>query len=377
MPLFNLADIDFGTDRSGTNLDSQRFSSSLSEKRGKGYRISRYPIDIGNYDKGHYMLLHVNEQVQTSFGKTQIGGDSELPTVIKNELRTGLTRGQYSIGIGGGSIDINLQPGQTPILFRRPIRRISETIALYMPDTLAFDFNQSYSETPTTGGIAAFLAAGKSLLDGAKADGFKGAFTNLAPFLKAGGFELAKKYLDNQGLIGAAQQQILGFVQNPALEMLYSSPKMRSFNFEFMFYPRDEKEAKQVQEILNILRFHQAPEIMQGTGGFFLVPPSEFDIQFYYNGKTNPNIPPISTCVLESINVDYAPNGWSAYEKAGNYSSLQPRLGETGMPVAIRLRLQFRETEIVTKQFILATESEYDVTVSPPLPGGDGTELGR
>lgn len=368
MPLFNLADIDFGTDRSGTNLDSQRFSSSLSDKRNKGYRISRYPIDIGNYDKGHYMLIHVNEQVQTGFGGTQIGGDSELPTIIRNELRTGLTRGQYSVNIGGGSIDVNIQPGETPILFRRPIRRITETIALYMPDTLLFDFNQSYSETPTTGVMAGFLGATKSAVDGFKEGGYKGAFANLAPFLKSGAFDLAKKYAGNQGLIGAAQQQNLGFVQNPALEMLYSSPKMRSFSFEFIFYPRDEKEAKQVQEILGLLRFHQAPEVKQGTGGFFLVPPSEFDIKFYYNGRMNPNIPPISTCVLENISVDYAPNGWAAYEKAGSYNSLEPRYGETGMPVAIRLRLQFRETEIVTKQFILATESDYDESTSSPLP---------
>jgi hypothetical protein len=49
---------------------------------------------------------------------------------------------------------------------------------------------------------------------------------------------------------------------------------------------------------------------------------------------------------LETIDIDYAPNGFSAYEVPGQ---TQPSLGETGMPVGIRLSLQFKETEILTK----------------------------
>ena len=114
-----------------------------------------------------------------------------------------------------------------------------------------------------------------------------------------------------------------------------------------MFYPRDEREASEVQRILEMLRFHQAPEVLTEGQGFFLVPPSEFDIKFYYNGKINDNIPEISTCVLETIDVDYAPNGFSAYEVPGQ---TVPSKGKTGMPVAIRLTLGFKETEILTKE---------------------------
>ena len=133
------------------------------------------------------------------------------------------------------------------------------------------------------------------------------------------------------------------------LELIYSSPSLRTFRFDFQFYPRDEKEAKEVQDIIQRLRFHQAPEVAQGgTNGFFLVPPSEFDISFYYNGRINPNIPKISTCVLTSMDVDYAPGGFSSYEIPGENATV----GGTGMPVAIRLSLQFKETEIMTKSSI-------------------------
>jgi hypothetical protein len=166
---------------------------------------------------------------------------------------------------------------------------------------------------------------------------------NASPFIAS---ILAK---EAGGLGQIAFSQAFGVVQNPMLELLYSKPSFRTFRFEFMFYPRSEKEGKGVQDIIERLRFHQAPEVAQGgTGGFFMVPPSEFDISFYYNGKENPNIPKISTCVLTQFSVDYAPNGFSAYEVPGEAATK----GGTGMPVAIRLSLQFKETEIVTKTLL-------------------------
>ena len=113
-----------------------------------------------------------------------------------------------------------------------------------------------------------------------------------------------------------------------------------------MFYPRSEQEALEVQKLIKRLKFHQAPEVKSGSAGYFLVPPSEFDIEFYYNGQINPNIPTISTCVLTSIDMDYAPNGFHTFETPGDNS---PQLGATGMPTAIRMDLTFKETEIMTK----------------------------
>ena len=67
-----------------------------------------------------------------------------------------------------------------------------------------------------------------------------------------------------------------------------------------------------------------------------------------YNGQENPNIPKIiGSCVLESIDLDYAPNGFAAYESVGENS---PSKGGTGTPVATRMTLRFKETTIVTKQ---------------------------
>lgn len=117
--------------------------------------------------------------------------------------------------------------------------------------------------------------------------------------------------------------------------------------------------------------------------GYYLIPPSEFDIKFYCNGQINTNIPPISTCVLQSVDVDYAPHGFTAYEVPGQ---ITPSEGGTGMPVAIQLTLQFREAEIMTKdnfnteQYTKDTSQEGSVigdVVNPYNNIGSGYNFGR
>ena len=101
-----------------------------------------------------------------------------------------------------------------------------------------------------------------------------------------------------------------------------------------------------------------------------LIPPSEFDIKFYYGGRQNPNIPPITTCVLENVQVNFAPRGWSAYEAVGENV---PALGRTGMPVAIQMSLTFRETSYLTKEDFASQSLER----SSSAPAQSGAYLDR
>ena len=126
-----------------------------------------------------------------------------------------------------------------------------------------------------------------------------------------------------------------------------------------MFYPRSKKEAEEVLGIIDSFTFHQAPEVLSSSFGRYLVPPSEFEIEFRYNGGINPNIPKVAPCVLTSISVDYAPSGFASYETL--LSANKPERGGTGMPVAIRMDLSFKETRIITKQFLKdERESKYN-----------------
>jgi hypothetical protein len=225
-----------------------------------------------------------------------------------------------------------------------------------MPDSLKFSYGQSYRPLELGSGA---LAMGAAFASSAYDTIVNKDASNIAPFITN---YVAQK--SGQPILKALSVAGTGLVTNPMLELIYSSPSFRNFSFNFMLYPRSEKEAEQVQKILETLRFHSAPEIKRNTGGFFLIPPSEFDISFMYNGRPNPNIDKVSTCVLTNISVDYAPKGFHAYEVGGENDA---KLGRTGMPVGIGLSLTFMETQILTKEY--HRNSTFD-KVDIQNPGG-------
>jgi len=385
MGLFTITDITFNKqDRTGpiNQLVENPYQSNLLQ----------YPQDIGSYDKGHYMVFYINKQTRTKFQTTQASGD--VPEVLNNPNPTtgssgidktvqklvGVTNSLLGLGkeiiqkvnnplLNSSKSTINsltepLQKSLKSISFERTIKRTTDAIALYMPDTLNFIQNQGYDSPSISGSNLGRLAVGgASFVDEIKKFDVKnfGQSTgqlvgNLSPFLLN---FAAEQFGGDFGRVIFATG--FGAVRNPMMEVIYSTPELRTFRYDFVFWPRNSKEAKEVQKILETFRFHQAPEVLGGFNGFFLVPPSEFDIKFYYGGRENPNIPKVSTCVLESVDIDYAPNGWSAYEIPGQNT---PTSGGTGMPVGVRLSLQFKETEIVTKD-LLRQQNGADIDIRP------------
>lgn len=421
MALFKLTDITFNRGQVGPLTKLQN-----AQGIGTDTNILKYPMDLGEYDKGHYMIIYINEQIATKYSDG--GSASATPTIMNSrnaieaiagstnpgsqftnllnatiqastdvlnsnlakETADTLSAGAAKIGIpsfssiidkaGGAiagatkelplgtqnilkdtfnSIGNNLGALNTQLnsgTFLRKIRRTKQAIALYMPDTLTFAYNQTYngiSVYDTLGKVGTALAAGSSIVDAIKNGADQKTAINVSSF----GLQFLKDFVGgdtgNIANLGLAQ---LGVASNPGLELIYGSPSFRQFRFDFLFYPRSKQEGKMVQDIINSLKFHQAPEFASQTGGRFLVPPSEFDIEFYHNGKVNPNIPKISTCVLTGIDVDYAPNGWTSYEVPGQSASI----GGTGMPVATRLSLSFTETQIVTKEYLKWANGEFD-----------------
>jgi len=239
--------------------------------------------------------------------------------------------------------------------------RTTENIALYMPDTLMYNHTQTYSSLSLGKGPAAtVVAAGESIADAKEKSGETGISGTISAIKSSKALEMirdagAKAILEGVANAGGLNGKIIsqaaiGQVTNPMLEMVYTSPNFRKFQFDFFFYPRDEAEALQVQNILDRFKYHQAPEYGQKIDmakSSTLRPPSEFDIKFYYGQGQNPNIPQIAEgCVLETIDVNYAPNGAQFYEVPGENIASR---GRTGMPVGVQLTLNFAETSILTK----------------------------
>ena len=299
-----------------TSLVSKGTSSLISQ----GGNLGKVGSAIDNFIKGP----------QTSSASTQSS------TPVENSVKS--------------IIDKNSATSLGSKLLKRTVLT-SEAIALYMPDTLNFDSSANYSDVRPGEELAGqLLIAAPNVVDRYKANDLKGVAA--AAFKSGLGYQIAAKLAPNVASSAVGRLGLFaatGGVTNPMLELIYTSPELRSFQFEFLFYPRSEQEAYEVQRIIDRFRFHQAPELSGGLSSQngLLIPPSEFDIKFYYAGRQNPNIPPIGRCVLKNIQVNFAPRGFAAYESVGENVAA---LGRTGMPVTIQMSLSFQETTFVTKE---------------------------
>jgi hypothetical protein len=404
MPFFGLSNIQFN------NLEKRTFGA-LAALEGSPFQKTtlKYPLDIGSPDKGHYMVFFVREQKNTQYGASNRGGQSfpkEQEEKLFNDLNKSTNFGGGTVSKGNGSFAETINKKLTNLLtpsknfsktkvggainnfiqgpqpqkqlndsrgtqefsiksitdknastaaggaFLVRTQLTSEAIALYMPDTINFDSSANYTDVkPGESLLGQAMVAAPSLVDAVKRGDTRG-LLNAAKNSGLGSM-LAQKAAEgvgvDQGIARLGAYYATGGVVNPMIELMYTAPDFRSFQFEFMFYPRSEKEALEVQKIIERFRFHQAPELMGGVSSQtgLLIPPSEFDIKFFYAGRQNPNIPPIATCVLKSVQVNYAPRGFAAYESVGENIAY---LGRTGMPVAIQVSLQFQETTYLTKE---------------------------
>jgi hypothetical protein len=172
------------------------------------------------------------------------------------------------------------------------------------------------------GGIVSFIPGGKSL----------------GAAISSG----TAAVVDAAGNLIQPVSQLVGSPLNPKVEVLFSNTFQREFAFDFLFAPTNEKESIALEQIIRTIRFHAAPEYRaySGVQQFFYVPPAEFDLTFYYRGYENTKIPRINTCVLTQCDVSYAPSGV--------YSTFH-----NGHPVAVRMMLRFRETEVTHKLRVL------------------------
>lgn len=130
---------------------------------------------------------------------------------------------------------------------------------------------------------------------------------------------------------------------NPRKEQLFRDVGMREFNISYIFAPRSEAEAKNVESIITQFKYHAHPSLKNGDDGmeFLLNYPSEFDIIHYHNGKRNTHLPKHTTSVLKRVSVDYS-NGNE------NFTFF-----ENGMPTIIKMDLTFAEIAMLTKEDII------------------------
>lgn len=292
--------------------------------------IYRFPSDLGAPNRGHVISFTV-KKVQDS-------------NANRNETETAIRRVGQEFQANGKSGVVTSGAGQELVnsLARiRPPRTNGDTVALYVPDTVNVQYAARYEDVSLTNALGKplFLAQGASSIFNSVKDGqgTSGVLSNLAndPFARTLALRAADEVLGTN--ITQFGLSSLGLAFNPQLQVLFSNIGFRQFQFYFLLAPKNNAESAAIQNIIKTFKYAAAPEFKEGvvTDSIFLKVPDTFEIKFLFNGEENLNVNRIGECVLESIDVDYSPNGWSSFND--------------GSAVQTLLTLQFKEIFIIDK----------------------------
>lgn len=296
------------------------------------------PGQTGNTQEQREQLAANRSQLTIDAGKlvdkVRSGVDAVVNDTVGNAAASGFNKLLNLLGVDNGAAQI--KDAFQSYTTMRNIDQLDTSIALFMPDGLAANYDHNYDELSMTAlfggpGLLAQAMSSEtgevSVKNSALVEGLARAISDKIPGLNA------SDELTNLLVFGATGRTV-----NPQLELLYGSPRLRTFTFDFRLIPRSAAEARRIDEILYLLKYHSAPEIPQGTSGRFMIPPSQFEIEFYSRNGLNNYLFKTKKCVLEGLSLDYSPNGFASFYD--------------GHPVETRLQLTFKETSIVDKQWI-------------------------
>jgi len=161
-----------------------------------------------------------------------------------------------------------------------------------------------------------------------------------------------------------------GIVINPNAELLYDSPEMRELGMIFKMVPRNASEAATIRRICSAFRKaslpswgavgdvsmfkddkfspkkKEAPTVDISKESNWIRVPNLCKFTFMHGSVPHPYIYQFKPCAIQTVEVNYTPDGtFATYED--------------GAPVAVELRLNFMETKL-----IFANEVNIDPGVS-------------
>ena len=353
-----------------------------------------YPRDISNdplMENGHWMIFYINAQNKSKYtyrgaDGTTVGGTTyktedvmatrtvawddttTIEEVYKVGTKTSISQGDPSglqasykediIKKGGtGHIDLSnsvtlsmpqYNAKQSWNTINPTTTQITDSIAIYLPPNIKSDVAAKYNAS-AMGAVGMLAASGGAFANQIGRQDYESAVREimggLGNMVKDRAATLGGELVDTvMGSEGSADflAKTFGAATNPYMEVLFEQMDERHFIYTFTFQPRNQDETNDVHAIIKMFRFHMAPELKGGRDRFLTLP-STFDIHYMYqntpsSSAENTYYNKIATCVLETCDVDYAPEGLTSFQ--------------SGAPTAITMELQFMETQLLTKEMI-------------------------
>lgn len=219
--------------------------------------------------------------------------------------------------------------------FERKYKRTTNAVELLTPDTLRYDYGAGWSDvnfSPNALGLLLNVAANENTLAGS--------------IIKR---EVSDKGYDILGEGGDIGGAINKSVINPYTQQSFHGMNRRTFQFSWQLSPKNMSELNQIQEIISLFKFHMHPSIMptaDGLGANYLNYPGQVDVEWYFKPEAqgdfteNPWLPRITTCVVEAVSTDMAPNGHYSFFKG------------VGAPTQINFSIQLKEIHPLQKSDI-------------------------
>jgi hypothetical protein len=306
-----------------TNVDYSNFSRTESNK------VFVYPTtDLK--DQEHYILFDIIERVPASEGGTTDNAAVGNTNITKradnlNQVVYGANR-FFSEGTSSGLLGIPTGKGSE--------RKVKNTIAIYMPQTLKFNLQADYGSEEIGGGTGGLA----KLKDAMNSNTFFGADLG-AVGAQVGKLVTGLGSFATGGLgagVGAAVQRRTGIAPAAMTEMIFNGIDYRTFSFTFKFTPRNRDESDVVNGLLHAIKDAMLPKRYgDGTSIAAYQVPHEFVIRFMKGTKINPYLDQIGLCACTGVEIDYGSDKFSTHP--------------SGDPVSIDATLTFRELELMER----------------------------
>jgi len=356
--------------------------------------ILEFPMDVASGDAalgnhGHYIMFYINEQdkAQLSMSDRASGGSIAdnlakpygVPSLVRNysaqsqgyqKQRSNVEKKnlndntpdkfkgnrnftQFTSGQGNlkeFNVQQNLLKGQatggsTVRVKRRPTKRLSTSIAMYMPQSVQVTYGAQYQDTQIGAITESALNAYNDLISGRGGDAIgqlKNISTDVADSLQM--FLLSSVgVIPGLGGVREVSEMKSGNVIADRLELAFKGINKRNFQYTFKMTPKDRREVDMIRKIVFAFKANMMPEFVGGNrGGRRLLVPNTFDIAYMYTGNQNLHLHNISTCVLENMNVTYGGDRYRTFEPDA----------EGAQPVETTITLNFKEIELITRERI-------------------------
>lgn len=311
---------------------------SESQKQSKIIEVddysSRFGTPPGVNAVDNFEVLAKNSAV-TSTGSKGIGNQ-----IVGADSKT--LKGLSGGGMSAGSRSIYAEAYKSS-------KRLDTVISLYMPPSVQVNYNAKYGDSEigllSDTGLKAFKA-------------FQGASGSFGSKMAAAGGAVSTGMKENvqRALIKASDgilpgiktlaQVEMGEIIGSHFELMFEGVGRRSFSFTFVFIPKSEKESQVVDQIIKKFKFHMLPSYV-GDSRRAMTIPDFFDITYMHKNGPNEFLNKISTCFLESANVTYGSDRFTAYEQTQTMDG-----GSGAPPQRTTLALNFKETEIMTREHV-------------------------